>query len=401
MNDPSVLRMLGELLDGAHLAAPDQLPDVIASAALQIGWTASVYLADYEQVVLVPLLPEGVWGEQLLIESTVAGRAFRLLQSVPVAHGAQLHLWVPIVDGVERLGVMNLGLPADIDLDAREFIDSVRWFAHLSGHLIAAKGPYGDTYHRLRSRRPRTVASELVWSMLPPLTTAVDGLVISAILEPAHAVAGDMFDYSIASDRAKVAIIDATGHDIHSGVIGAVAVSAYRNARHRELALPAITRHVDDALSELGLDTYATGVFGDLDLRTGQFSMLNAGHPSPLVLRNGRVVKSLDNGRRTLLGLAPRPAADTIATEQLEPGDWLILYTDGVTEARDDQRAFFGLERFIDIIERCSADDQSAPETVRRIAGTVLEYQQGVLQDDATIMIVQWRTNHEVDLYAI
>ena len=90
----------------------------------------------------------------------------------------------------------------------------------------------------------------------------------------------------------------------------------------------------------------------------------------------------------------------THAEEQLEPGDWIVLYTDGIPEARDDDRNFFGMDRFIDVIERCAADRLPAPETLRHIMQSILRHQHGKLQDDATLLIVQWASGGELQLNA-
>jgi serine phosphatase RsbU (regulator of sigma subunit) len=69
----------------------------------------------------------------------------------------------------------------------------------------------------------------------------------------------------------------------------------------------------------------------------------------------------------------------------------LLLYTDGITEARDARGRFFGTDRLIDFAERSGADGLPAPETLRRLAHAVLEHQRGLLQDDATLLMVDWR----------
>ena len=105
-------------------------------------------------------------------------------------------------------------------------------------------------------------------------------------------------------------------------------------------------------------------------------------------MRDGRVVKSLTGGRRTLFGL---PTANlSVAEEFLEPGDWLILYTDGVTEARDEAGNFFGEERLVDFLRREAASDHPPPETARRLVHAVMRHQRGVLQDDATVLLARW-----------
>ena len=157
--------------------------------------TASTYLVDYPQRRLVPLEPTAAASplEPQAVDGTVAGHAFRLVEALPGHEGdGRHHLWLPIVDGVERLGVVHVGLPVGMRIDDGPIRDQLRWLAHLAGHIIASKSPYGDKFHRVRTAQDRTVASELIWSLLPPLTVATDGLVISGLLEPAHWVAGDV-----------------------------------------------------------------------------------------------------------------------------------------------------------------------------------------------------------------
>jgi len=393
--------MITSLLDRSHLAVPDRIAAVIATSAAEVDMLASTYLVDYSQRRLVPLNPIAATSppEPQDVDGTVGGRSFRLVEVLAGRHvGGREHLWLPIIDGVERLGVLHVGLPVGTSIDDGPTRDQLRWLAHLAGHLIASKSPYGDEFHQVRTAQERTVASELIWSLLPPLTVAADGLVISGLLEPANAVAGDVFDYAISHDVADVAIVDATGHDLRSGVIGALALAAYRNSRRRKLSLQASMELVDETLLDFGSHSYATGIFGQLELSSGVFRYMNAGHPSPLLLRAGKTVRSLDAGRRALLGFSGPPKAH--AEEQLEPGDWIVLYTDGIPEARDEERNFFGMDRFINVIERCAADRLPAPETLRHIMQSILRHQHGTLQDDATLLIVQWAGGGELQLNA-
>jgi serine phosphatase RsbU (regulator of sigma subunit) len=80
-----------------------------------------------------------------------------------------------------------------------------------------------------------------------------------------------------------------------------------------------------------------------------------------------------------------------ICHEQLEPGDRLLLYTDGVTEARDAGSREFGLDRFTDFIIRRHADGLPVPETLRMLMNTILDYHDGRLRDDATVLFCEWR----------
>jgi serine phosphatase RsbU (regulator of sigma subunit) len=126
-------------------------------------------------------------------------------------------------------------------------------------------------------------------------------------------------------------------------------------------------------------------------------SYITGGHPAPLVMREGRIVKTLEGGHRPLFGL---PAATgtpleefRIGEETLQPGDWLILYTDGLVEARDHNGEFFGEARLIDFVQRAAASGNPPPETVRTLVRAAMEHQNGVLQDDATVLLAYWGTS--------
>jgi serine phosphatase RsbU (regulator of sigma subunit) len=206
-------------------------------------------------------------------------------------------------------------------------------------------------------------------------------------------VGGDAFDYAFTETTAHLAIFDAVGHSLTSGVVAAVALAAYRNTRRGGGSLISQAAAIDDALAEAFGDKthFITGVLAELDLASGRLRYLAAGHPYPLLMRDGKVVKSLTAGRRSWFGLPT--VTVSVAEEFLEPGDWLTLYTDGITEARDEAGNFFGEDRLVDFLRREAASDHPAPESVRRLVHAVMRHQRGVLQDDATVLLARW-TRH-------
>jgi serine phosphatase RsbU (regulator of sigma subunit) len=131
-----------------------------------------------------------------------------------------------------------------------------------------------------------------------------------------------------------------------------------------------------------------TAVLGELNMGTGVLRYINAGHPAPLLLRAGKFIRELPGGRRLPLGLDD--TRDHIGTEQLEPGDRLLLYTDGVIEARDARGDMFGVEALIDHAERHAAAELPAPETVRRLARAVAAHHGGPAADDTTLVLAEW-----------
>jgi serine phosphatase RsbU (regulator of sigma subunit) len=88
-------------------------------------------------------------------------------------------------------------------------------------------------------------------------------------------------------------------------------------------------------------------------------------------------------------GLATGPAVQ--GEEALEPGDMVLLYTDGLTEARRPDGELFSAERLGEFIERQAAAGQAAPETLRRLREAIIQRGEGDLRDDATALLVEWR----------
>ena len=398
--DSGTLAVVRTLLQRTHLASPGQVPDAVQQAVQELGWTAVLYLIDHEQRLLVPAPVAGVPGRTpQAVDTTLAGRCFRTVQPMRHTSGSP-GVWLPLLDGVDRLGVLEVVVPAGTDVDGDTFEQRCELFAHLAGHMAVAKSPYGEGLTRLRHRRPRSVASELLWRLLPPLTFGCEGFLVSALLEPCYEVAADAFEYSVVDDVAHLAVFDATGHDLPGTLLAAVALAAYRTSRRAGHGLHDCARALDEHVGEQGgAERFVTGVLGELDLSSGRLRYLNAGHPAPLLMRDGRVVKELTGGHRIMFGLGRGGAV--VGEEWLEPDDWVVLHTDGITEARAPDRSFFGLEGLVDHLERAAASDQPAPETVRRIVHGVLEHQNGVLQDDATLLIAQWASGREQAMSAV
>jgi serine phosphatase RsbU (regulator of sigma subunit) len=148
---------------------------------------------------------------------------------------------------------------------------------------------------------------------------------------------------------------------------------------------------MDEALgSQFGRGKFVTGVVAQLDLATGWLRWLTCGHPPMLLLRDNRVVKMLCDPVVPPIGLGLLPQQLTVGEERLQPGDRLVLYTDGVVEARGTDGDFFGVDRLVDFVSRQASSQRPVAESLRRLNGAVLDYQQGRLQDDATTVLVEW-----------
>jgi hypothetical protein len=378
-----------ELLARTRFIPPGRLATVVAEVVAAAGSGARMYLGDHEQRWLIPFPPAGdpPEGGRMPIDSTPAGTAFRTTS--PERDGGRL--WYPLLDGTERLGVLELDAKA-VDRSDPAVRAEVDRFAALVGHMIAVMSPYGDAFEQIRRTEPMSAAAELVWQMLPPLTYGADNFVISGILQPIYAVGGDAFDYGVRDSALYLGIFDSTGHQLRAGLTTAVTLSATRAVRRAGGDVVAQARAADEALAgEFGDSRFTTAVLACLDLTTGVLRYLNAGHPPPLVLRKDQVVATLDAGRRLPLGLGGvGGAAATTGEVRLEAGDRLLAYSDGVVEALASDGAPFGVDRLIELAGRHGADGLPAPETLRRMNHDVLSRYDGPPSDDATLLLVEW-----------
>jgi hypothetical protein len=391
--------MIAALLSQSHLMRPGSLPGALAEAARVLGVSgAQIYLADLQQRQLIPLEPgDGRGAGALAVDSTLAGRAYQTA-SIQSGRGEDApQLWIPLVDGTERLGVLGLTVADTSDAALARY----RTLASLAGMLIGTKSSSSDAYAQIQRTQEMALQAELVWAFLPPRTFATRPVLVTAELEPAYEAGGDAFDYSLLGDHLHVSVFDALGHDLASGLLASVALAACRNARRAGGSLASIMARADHAITrQFADDRFVTALLCDLDISTGLLSWISCGHPPPLLIRGNRAVKELARPPQLPLGLAGLDAGQSpddqavVCTERLEPGDRILLYTDGVTEARAADGTLFGTERLADFIIRHSSTGLPAPETMRRLNRAILEYQHGRLRDDATVILVEWQPAH-------
>lgn len=384
---------LDALARDAGLAAPHELAQLFDTCARDLGaLSALVYVVDLQQRQLQPLTPPGSAQNHAVIsvDGTLAGRTYQTVQAQVQVDDGSTRLWLPVTLGSHRLGVLTAliaGTPAP------ELLEALDRLADAAAVLIQAKSVYGDTIVRLRRSHHLGIAAELHFSVLPPLSYASTKVTVSAALEPCYEVAGDVIDYSVDPGRTQVAVFDGMGHGLHSAQCAVFTVAAYRSARRSGLGLVDVLSRVDqDLVTGLGGELFSTAVMADLNTDSGLLTWVNAGHPCPVLLRGGKVIKTLETEPRPPLGLGhllDEPI--DIGQEQLEPGDMVLLYTDGVVEARSPDGEFFGIDRLGDLVSTQLAGGLDAPETMRRVVRELLQHHAGQLTDDATLLMLEWR----------
>ncbi|MFF9203819.1 PP2C family protein-serine/threonine phosphatase [Streptomyces sp. NPDC014986] len=390
-------RQMMRLLQASHTITLEELPDLVAEHAEPAGiYDTAVFVVDIRETVLRRLTGRGPdardGGQQFTVRGSLPGRAYQQVSLLPEREtdGRQegrRRWWVAITDGVERLGVLR----ADTGDDDEPTRRALRDLASMVALLLLSKRSFSDSYARLVRTEAMNVAAEMQWNLTPPPAYAGQDTTVGAVMEPAYQVGGDAFDYAVGGSVLHMGVFDAMGHDTTAGITANVAVAACRNARRQGASLADTSRHIENILVEqFGTSRYVTAILAQLDMETGRLRWVNRGHHLPILIRGNRWTTRLACPPAGPMG-ARLGLPVTEAVEQLEPGDRLLLYTDGITEARDTCGREFGRDRFTDFVLRHHSGKHTLHETLRRLMTAVLDHHDGKLDDDATVLLAEWR----------
>src|SRR3954451_504371 len=315
--------ILGDALRWAQSADPASIPDVVLRVAADLGASdVVVYLVDFAQTTLEPLPDRSTHADvphSEVVATTMAGRAFVDQLPVVAERDDGVRVWVPVVEGSDRTGVLAVTVPAASD----DVVRRCQELALFVGYLIATQAKSTDLYNLHRRRKSLSLGASMQWDLLPPLVLKTERVAVAALLEPAYEVAGDCFDYALNGDVLDVGVFDPLGHGIASALIAALCVGSYRHDRRESQPLEQIYAHLDTVMTAQFPDAFTTGQLARIDLDTGGMTWTNAGHPRPMLIRGGRVVGELgcDSTMPWGLGSLTDATSVPVATEALEPGD--------------------------------------------------------------------------------
>jgi serine phosphatase RsbU (regulator of sigma subunit) len=240
---------------------------------------------------------------------------------------------------------------------------------------------------RQRLEQELKIARDIQQALLPRGFHDFPSVSISGINTPCHAVGGDYFDvFPMSDNRTAFVIADVAGKGL-----GAALVTTMLQGSLTGVALGAdpvrVFHHINTFLCEHAeVGRYATVFFGIVD-REGHLEYVNAGHPSPLILRAGAVTELYTSGSFPV-GLVPEAFFAT-AHAKLESGETLVLFSDGVTEAEDPNENMFGVRRLCEVV----ADRHNATldELQASVVESVKKFSRGASQsDDITLLFVRY-----------
>ena len=319
----------------------------------------------------VPVVPlPGTEYEQVLRRQQVV--------RVPADGGERI--LVPVTESGDALGVIDLRLPRQADACAFADIWAV---AEALARVVVASRRHSDLMDWAQDTAPFSLAAEIQRRLLPgSYTCETDRFTVAGWLEPANAVGGDTFDYSLERDTLHLSVTDAVGNDVNAALLASVLLGSLRNSRRRSADLATQARAANDALAaHAHVGQFVTGQLARLDLPSGRMTFVNAGHPLPYLVHDGRVSEiPLDVDMPFGLYAGRHLHVQEV---QLEPGDRVVLVTDGMLERNaEDLHLPAMLHRAVDTHPR---------EVVYELAETVLHATGGDLHDDATVLCLDWR----------
>jgi serine phosphatase RsbU (regulator of sigma subunit) len=363
---------------------PDRLPELVAEHLRRHHGASRVeiLLADLTLSALWPVLdPDGPAGGAL------AQRCFG--SQHPVAEtgpqGAN-RVHVPLTVWGERLGVLlvETALPA-----ANGLADELCALADELAVALRAAGRDTDRYARVQRRARLTMAAELQWDLLPGRSLGDDRFLVAGQLEPAYDVHGDHFDWALNGDRLTITVLNGHGDGMAAALLTANAVNAMRNARRSGANLIEQAELASDAIWSRGSGAgHAATLLLEIDLVSGHVEAVDAGSPRAMIAREGEI-RPIELEQQLPLGMFGDSRYET-QRFRLEPGDRLLVVSDGVHAAAPGGRSAYGDAGLMTALRRTRL--QPATEAVGTVMRSLREFHAGEdPADDAVIVCLDWR----------
>ena len=377
------------LLAAVEAAAPVAAADVVGAALAESveAHEASFLIADFSGQSLIRLshveragaASDRERAETVPLLGSPHGRAVAEQRVEIVTEEAGTRVFAPVSSRGEAVGVLELWLD---DEPKEATLAKVASAAHALAYIVIANRRFTDLYEWGQRSLPLSLEAEIQHRLLPGSYTCEAGqFTLAGWLEPAGDVGGDTFDFSLERDTLHVSMTDAMGHTLDAAMLATVLVGALRNARRRGVGLLEQAQLAHEALSRYARDgAFVTGQLVRVDLQSGVARIVNAGHPSPVRIRNGRA-EHVPLHADPPFGVATQDGY-VVQELALEAGDRLVFLTDGMLERNATD---------VDVLSVLTASQQLHPrEAVQELTRAVVQACGGELRDDATVLCFDW-----------
>ncbi|MCX4419434.1 PP2C family protein-serine/threonine phosphatase [Streptomyces mirabilis] len=359
-----VARMLKEHLGAASVSF--LITDFTGSSVVRMGAAGSVETDEPARRIMLrgTLYDDVIRTQRPSVEDT--------------GEGALVRIVAPVTNRGDAIGLLELFLPVAPDAEVMREVGET---AHALAYIVIANRSFTDVYQWGRRTVPLSLAAEIQHRLLPvSLACEAAQFAVAGALEPADHVGGDTFDYVVDRDTVQLSVTDAMGHDVDAALLATLLVGALRRARRAGADLAEQGRQADQAVREHGRHGFVTGQLLRISLIDGTTEFINAGHPWPLLMRDGQV-REITPKIDAPFGFHA-PHGYRVQSLDLRPGDRLVMLTDGMLERNAHS---------LDLSDRIVRTRALHPrEAARTLITAVLDANHGHLQDDATVMCLDW-----------
>jgi len=291
----------------------------------------------------------------------------------------------------ELLGVlyMDSHVPSSAftDLDR----DVLRTLAREAATVIENARLFAASRAKARLDHEIEIASGIQKTLLPKSLPNLPNVAVAGSTLACHSVGGDCFDViELGGGRHGFFVGDVSGKGISAALLATLLQGVFFTTAAMDIALAGIFQRVNQYLCERsGEDRYATVFYGILD-KSGRFEYVNAGHVPPILRRKSGALEGLGSPNFPV-GMFPEAEYESSRTK-LEPGDFLVIYSDGVSEANNPRNELFEESRLREILEKFSGD--AADQLCDAVREGMRAFTEGAPQsDDITILAVHYKGN--------
>jgi serine phosphatase RsbU (regulator of sigma subunit) len=390
-NEQDALRPAGELAGGPtpldvadvlNKVPPHLLGEQIVAEAQRLTGVSSValYLVDIDGTRLWRHAGAAEFAESLeapfAVGPEISRESIELLRRV-LAEELPGTVMAPMLLRGRALGVLLAVGAGEAPLVA---------LARQAAASLALAADYTDVFDQTRRRKETSAAAEIQQNLLPPRIARVAGGVLAGNVLPSYEIGGDWFDYIENRDGAWLGIADSTGNGATAASLSAIALGAFRAKRKFTADLAEVALAMHRTIRELSIDgACVSGVLGRWHGPSSRLSWLTCGNQPPLLMSPDGDLEELRDPEHEALGLGGPDREFTVSHRRLEPGERLLLLSDGVLERRRDGGGTIGLDGIRGAVAR--AADLGAASAVRAIEDAIHDASSDPLEDDATVVV--------------
>ncbi|WP_034271740.1 PP2C family protein-serine/threonine phosphatase [Actinospica robiniae] len=367
-------------------ADPDRLPEVLEESlcARYDARAVELRLVDYAIHSLQPVR-RGRRPEPVPVEGTVQGRVFACQEPEAEEDGQETTVHLPASFRGDRVGVLSVTVPTTQYTPAT--LEELRRIAAVIAREVILAGRESDRYEVERRVERLTLAAEMQWLLLPGRSCTRPEFSLGAHLEPAYAIYGDGFDWSVSAESLTLAVVNGMGEGVEASLLTSLAISALRNARRAGLPLADQAMLADEAVfARHRGDAHVEALLLRLELGTGRLEIVDAGSPHLWRVHEGGI-EPLSPEAQMPLGMFGdthyRPE-----TLYAKPGDRLLIASDGVYAAPSPGGEKFEERALAEAVEATrSLPPAQVPAAMLR---ALADHYGETLLDDAIVTCIDW-----------